>query len=144
MDKDFSQVMIDRNMIDYISPMLWCNIFLKGMGMAGASKENLSYAMLIKIDDLYSAYVAKMSTIERTEGMYQVKYKADVRNEGDAKGVSVILIDLDWSFYDRQKDKTVNDAETLYMSAPGYRVIPDVGGNRLKSMAGSYLSDVLV
>lgn len=143
-EKDFSQVIIDRNMVDYISPMLWCNLFLKGMGLAGASKDNLSYAMLIRTQDLYSAYVAKMSTIERTEGMYQIRYNADVRNEGDAKGVSVIMIDLDWSFYDRQKDETVNDAEALYLSAPGYRVIPDVGGNRLRSMAGSYLSDVLV
>jgi hypothetical protein len=143
-EKDFSQVIIDRNMVDYISPMLWCNLFLKGMGLAGASKDNLSYAMLIRTEDLYSAYVAKMSTIERTEGMYQIRYNADVRNEGDAKGVSVIMIDLDWSYYDRQKDETVNDAEALYLSAPGYRVIPDVGGNRLRSMAGSYLSDVLV
>ena len=93
-EKDFSQVIIDRNMVDYISPMLWCNLFLKGMGLAGASKDNLSYAMLIRTEDLYSAYVAKMSTIERTEGMYQVRYNADVRNEGDAKGVSVIMIDL--------------------------------------------------
>ena len=143
-EKDFSQVIIDRNMVDYISPMLWCNLFLKGMGLAGASKDNLSYAMLIRTEDLYSAYVAKMSTIERTEGMYQIRYNADVRNEGDAKGVSVIMIDLDWSFYDRQKDELVNDAESLYLSAPGYRVIPDAGGSRLKSMAGSYLSDVLI
>ena len=143
-EKDFSQVVIDRNMVDYISPMLWCNLFLKGMGLAGASKDNIPYALLIRTQDLYSAYVAKMSTIERTEGMYQVRYEADVRTEGDAKDVSVIMIDLDWSFYDRQKDETVNDAEALYLSAPGYRVIPDVGGNRLRSMAGSYLSDVLV
>ena len=143
-EKDFSQVVIDRNMVDYISPMLWCNLFLKGMGLAGASKDNIPYALLIRTQDLYSAYVAKMSTIERTEGMYQVRYEADVRTEGDAKDVSVIMIDLDWSFYDRRKDETVNDAEALYLSAPGYRVIPDVGGNRLRSMAGSYLSDVLV
>ena len=143
-DRDLSMVTIDRNMIDYISPMFWSNVFLKGMGLAGASQDNLSYAMLMDIDSLYSAYVAKMSTIERTEGMYQIRYDADVRSDGDAKGISVILIELDWSFYDRQKDELVNDAESLYLSAPGYRVIPDAGGSRLKSMAGSYLSDVLI
>ena len=143
-DRDLSMVVIDRNMIDYISPMLWCNIFLKGMGLAGASKDNLSYAMLMDMRSLFGAYVAKMSTIERTSGMYQIKYGADVRNEGDAKGISVIVIDLSWSFYDREKDETVTDAESLYMAAPGYRVIPVAGGDRLKSMAGNYLSDVLI
>lgn len=143
-DRDLSMVTIDRNMIDYISPMLWCNIFLKGMGLAGASKDNLSYTMLMDVKSVLGAYVAKMSTIERTTGMYQIRYSADVRNEGDAKGISVIVIDLSWSFYDREKDVTVKDAESLYMAAPGYRVIPDAGGDRLKSMAGNYLSDVLI
>ena len=142
-DKDFSMVMIDRNTVDYISPMLLCNIFLKGMGMAGASKDHISYALLMRTDTLYSAYVGKMSTNERTEGMYQLKYDADVRTEGGSKGVSVIMIDLDWIFYDRLKDETVRDAESLFLSAPGYRVIPAAGGNRLRSMAESYLSDTL-
>ena len=142
-DRDLSMVTIDRNMIDYISPMFWSNVFLKGMGLAGASQDNLSYAMLIDIGSVLSAYVAKMSTIERTTGMYQIRYTADVRNEGDAKDTSVILIDLSWSFYDREKDMMIDDAESLYMAAPGYRVIPDAGGDRLKSMAGSYLADVL-
>ena len=143
-DKDLSMVIMDRNMVDYQSPLLWCNIFLKGMGLAGASKDNLSYALLVRTRDLYSAYVAKMSAIDRTDGNFQVKYDADIRNDGDSKGVSVIMIDLKWSFYDRNKDQIVLDPEALYMSAPGYRVIPHVGGDRLKAMAGSYLSDVLV
>ena len=143
-DKDLGMVIMDRNMVDYESPLLWCNIFLKGMGLAGASKDNLSYALLVRTHDLYSSYVAKMSTVERTDGTFQVRYGADIRNDGDSKGVSVIMIDLNWSFYDRQKDVTVLDPEALFMSAPGYRVIPHAGGNRLRSMAGSYLSDVLV
>ena len=143
-ERDLSMVIIDRNMIDYISPMLWCNIFLKGMGLAGASKDYLSYAMLINVESVLSAYVAKMSTIDRTTGMYQIRYDVDVRNEGDAKGISVIVIDLGWSFYDRAKDRMINDAELLYTSAPGYRVIPDAGGDRLKAMAGNYLADVLI
>ena len=143
-DRDLDMVIIDRNMIDYISPMFWCNLFLKGMGLAGASRDNLSYSLLMSTRDLYSAYVAKISTLERTEGMYQISYRTDVRNEGDSKGTSVIMIDLEWSFYDRQKDRMINDAELLYLSAPGYRVIPDPCGDRLKSMTESYLSDVLI
>ena len=143
-DKDLSMVIMDRNMVDYESPLLWCNIFLKGMGLAGASKDNLSYALLVRTRDLYSAYVAKMSAVDRTDGTFQVRYTADIRKDGESKGVSVIMIDLKWSFYDRQKDVTILDPEALYMSAPGYRVIPHVGGDRLRAMAGSYLSDVLV
>jgi len=143
-DRDLSMVTIDRNMIDYVSPMFWCNLFLKGMGLAGASEEDLSYLLLIRTEELFGSYVAKMSTVERTDGIYQIRYGADVRNEGDAKGTSVIVLDLDWSFYDRQKDVMVNDAEALYLCAPGYRVIPEAGRNRVRSMAESYLSDVLV
>ena len=143
-DKDMSMVTIDRNMVDYTSPLFWCNIFLKGMGLAGASQDNIPYAMLINVKNLFSAYVGKMSTYERSEGMYQVRYTAEVRNEGDAKDISVILVELNWSFYDRKKDRSVTDAELLYTSAPGYRVIPDAGGDRLKAMAGNYLADVLI
>ena len=142
-DKDFGMVIIDRNTIDYISPMIFCNIFLKGMGLAGASKDSISYALLMDTETLYRAYVAKMSTIERTEGMYQIRFDADVRNEGGSRGVSVILVELDWIFYDRKNDETVRDAESLFLNAPGYRVIPNVGANRLRSMAESYLLDVL-
>ena len=143
-DRDLGMVIIDRNMIDYISPMFWCNLFLKGMGLAGASRDNLSYSLLMRTDSLFSAYVAKVSTLERTDGMYQIRYGADVRNEGDAKGTSAIMIDLQWSYYDRLKDRTVNDAEALYLSAPGYRSIPEAGRDRLRSMTESYLSDVLI
>ena len=142
-DKDLSKVHIDRNMTDYISSMFWCYLFLKGMGLAGASEDNLSYALLVRTRELYSAYVAKMSSIDRTEGLYQLKFSADVKNEGGAKGTSVIVVDLEWSFYDRKKDISMRDAEALFLSAPGYRVIPSIRGDRLKSMAVSYLSDAL-
>ena len=143
-DKDLGMIIMDRNMVDYESPLLWCKIFLKGMGLAGASKDNLSYALLVDTRDLYGAYVAKMSASERTDGTFQVRYGADIRNDGDSKGVSVIMIDLNWSFYDRSRDITVLDPEAMFMNAPGYRVIPHAGADRLRAMAGSYLSDVLI
>ncbi|NLL94823.1 MAG: hypothetical protein GX224_03590 [Thermoplasmatales archaeon] len=144
-DRDFEMCVMDRNMIDYVSPMLWCNVFLKGMGLGGASVGALSYALLVSTDEVFGAYVARMSSSSRADGMYQIRYDAEVLNEGGAGGVSVIIIKLKWSFYDRRRDQSVTDAELLYMTAPGYRVIPDAGGgDRLRGMAGSYLSDVLV
>ena len=47
LDRDFEMCVMDRNMMDYLSPMLWCNIFLKGMGLGGASRGALSYALLV-------------------------------------------------------------------------------------------------
>ena len=32
-DRDFSRCVMDRNMVDYEGPMVWCNIFLRGMGL---------------------------------------------------------------------------------------------------------------
>lgn len=142
-DKDLSMVVLDRNMVDYITPMFWCNLFLKGMGLAGASKENLSYALMVDTDSLFRAYVAKMASMERDEGMYQLEYDADILNNGDPKGVSYIDLKLKWNYYDRVNDVNIDDAEALYMSTPGYRVIPRDTGDRIRAMAGSYLADTL-
>ena len=143
-DKDLAMTVMDRNMVDYITPMFWCNIFLKGMGLAGASRDNLPYSLLIETDSLFKAYVAKMASMEREDGTFQLKYDVDIRKEADSKGVSVIDVKLGWSFYNRDKDISINDAEQLYMSTPGYRVIPRHGKDRIRMMAGSYLADMAV
>ena len=142
-DRDLSMTVMDRNMVDYITPMFWCNIFLKGMGLAGASRENMCYSLLIDTDSLFKAYVAKMASMERDDGVYQLRYDVDIAKEAESKGVSVIDVKLGWTFYNREKDLSITDAEQLYMSTPGYRVIPRSGEDRIRSMAGSYLSDVL-
>ena len=142
-DKDMSMVVMDRNMIDYVTPMFWCNVFLRGMGLAGASKENLSFALMVDTDSLFRAYVAKMAAMEREDGMYKLSYDAEILKEGDAKGVSYIDLKLDWNYYDRANDVNIKDAESLYMTTPGYRVIPRSGDNRIRAMAGSYLADTL-
>jgi 5-methylcytosine-specific restriction endonuclease McrBC regulatory subunit McrC len=144
-DRDFSRCVMDRNMVDYEGPMVWCNIFLKGMGLAGASGTPLPFALLIKADALFGAYVARKSSVRREDGSFLIKYGADIRTDGGSSGVSVITIDLDWSFYNRVKNTTERDAEMMFMSAPGYRVIPRaIGTDRLMAMARSYLADSLV
>ena len=143
-DKDLAMTIIDRNMVDYITPMFWCNIFLKGMGLAGASRDNMPYSLMMDADSLFKAYVAKMSSMERNDGTFQLNYDVDIRREGDSKGISVIDVKLKWSFYNREKDISINDAEQLYMSTPGYRVIPRDGKDRIRMMAGSYLADAVV
>ena len=132
-------------MADYEGPMMWCNIFLKGMGLGGSSSGVLPYALLISTDVLFGAYVARKSSANRTDGSFLIKYRAEINTEGDATGVSVIRIDLDWNYYNREKDRTETDAEMMFMSAPGYRVIPRAeDGDRLRAMAGSYLADAMV
>ena len=144
-ERDLSMVIIDRNMIDYISPMLWCNIFLRGMGLGGSSGTPLPFALIIRSDVLFGAYVARKSSARREDGSFLIKYGADIRADGGSSGVSVITIDLDWSFYNRVKNTTERDAEMMFMSAPGYRVIPRaIGTDRLMAMARSYLADSLV
>jgi len=143
-DKDLSMTVMDRNMIDYVTPMFWCNIFLKGMGLAGASRDNMAYSLLIDTDSLFKAYVAKMASMEREDGVYQLRYDVDIARESDSKGISVIDVKLGWVYYNREKDLSITDAEQLYMSTPGYRVIPRTGGDRIRSMASSYLADALV
>ncbi len=143
-DRDFGRCVMDRNMVDYEGPMVWCNIFLRGMGLGGSSGTPLPYALLIRSDVLFGAYVARKSSARREDGSSLIKYGADIRADGGSSGVSVITIDLDWSFYNRVKNSTERDAEMLFMSAPGYRVIPRaIGTDRVKAMARSYLADAL-
>ena len=139
-----TSIVLDRNMIDYTTPLYWCRIFLKGLGLAGASRENVPYMLILDTDSLFKAYVGRMAASENENGTYQLKYTVDVYNEAVTKGVSAIKVNLDWTFYDRVRDRNISDAESLYMSTPGYRAIPDYGANRIRSMAGSYLSDTLV
>ena len=143
-DKDFGTIILDRNMIDYTIPLYWCRVFLKGMGLAGASRENVPFMLILDTESLFNAYVGRMAASENENGTYQLKYTVDISNEAVTKGVSVIKVNLDWTFYDRVRDRNISDAESLYMSTPGYRVIPGYGADRIRSMAGSYLSDALV
>jgi 5-methylcytosine-specific restriction enzyme subunit McrC len=143
-DRDFGRCVMDRNMVDYEGPMMWCNIFLKGMGLGGSSSGIMPYALLIKTDVLFGAYVARKSSATRTDGSFLIKYSADIRTDTGTGAVSVIVIDIDWNFYNREKDVTERDAERMFMSAPGYRVIPRaINGDRLRAMAGSYLADAM-
>lgn len=143
--RDLDMCIIDRNMLDYISPLLWCNIFLKGLGLGGGSSGGVSYSLLVKADALFAAYVARVSSRGRKNGSYSIRYKARVLSDGRKNGSSVVIIDLKWNFYDRAKNLMIDDAESMFMSAPGYRVIPPAEkGGRLRAMANSYLSDAQV
>ncbi|MGI6009852.1 MAG: 5-methylcytosine restriction system specificity protein McrC [Methanomethylophilus sp.] len=139
-DRDFSMQTADRNMADYKSPLMWCNIFLRGMRMAGSSGARFCYALTVDEDTLYGAYVARASSVSRTDGSYRMKYRAETSSEDNA---SSIRVRLDWSFFDRARGTNLTDAAYLYMSAPGYRPIPHGGGDTVKAMAGSYLSEAL-
>ena len=143
-DKDLSMVVIDRNMVDYIVPMFWCRLFLKGLGLAGASRENIPYALLIRTDSLFDTYVAKMAASEHDDGIFRLKYDADIRGGEGSGDPSVIEVTLGWTYYDRVNDRSIDHAESLYMMTPGYRVLPSYGSDRLRTMAESYLADALM
>lgn len=141
---DFDKCVIDRNMMDYITPMIWCNIFLKGMGLAGNGKGAVPFSLFLRTEDIFAAFVARMASKGRKDGAFSLRYDADILTRGDISSISVILVKTKWSYYDRTKDKAITDAESLFLSAPGYRIIPHGKGSRVKAMAGSYLADMKV
>ena len=137
-DRDFGKISSDRNMVDYGPSLMWCSIFLQGMRMGGSSGARFCYAFTIGQKELCAAYVARMSSAARRDGSFRLGYRAEAATAGD---VSSVTVSLRWSFYDRATGSTVTDAEFMYKSAPGYRPIPHCGGDTIKAMAGSYLSD---
>ena len=93
---------MDRDMIDHTSPLMWCRVFLKGLELGGASSE-LSYSLLVKADVLFTVYVG-MCILKRTQGRFlSIRYAARVFSDGCRNGLSVVTIGLKWNFYDRVK-----------------------------------------
>jgi len=145
---DFATVNLDRNMQDYVSPLVWCSLFLNSMGLSRGSKSGLSYALLMDSNKVFEAYVAKSSISNRKDGSYSLRYKAWVETNAVPNGDAVIVVDPNWSFFDRGKDEMITDAEYLYLTCPGYSIIPpmrDSRGHRIsriRSIAQDYLTHV--
>ncbi|MDO5862372.1 MAG: hypothetical protein Q4Q58_06245 [Thermoplasmata archaeon] len=119
--RDLSRVNIDRNMMDYISAVAWCGVFLKALGIAGSSKGGRAFAVLADAEQVFEAYVARASSYGREGGSFSARCDVSMTTEGD---VSVILADISWFYYDRRTKEQSRDAVLLYETAPGYRPIP--------------------
>ncbi|MFA7149990.1 MAG: hypothetical protein WC067_03130, partial [Candidatus Methanomethylophilaceae archaeon] len=52
-DRDMDKCILDRNMVNYVKPLIWCKIFLKDLGFSLSSGNSLNYALLIRLDNLY-------------------------------------------------------------------------------------------
>ena len=108
--RDLSACRIDRNMADYVSPLMWCSVFL--------GRNEGSFALIMNPLNIHEAFVAKSSSSNRN-GSYSVRCNVNTVSED----VSVSVINLVWSF--RLADgPLINDAEKMYRSAYGYAVIP--------------------
>lgn len=138
--RDLSRVNLDRNMVDYISVVSWCEVFLKALGLAGSSKGGKSFAVVADADRIMDAYVARMSSRGRQDGSYSPRCNVSMISDG---GVSTIAADVSWFYYDRRTRSQSRDAVLLYETAPGYRVIPEpeVGLSRVERMALGLLMD---
>jgi len=142
---DFATINLDRNMVDYTSPMVWCNLFLNSMGLSEGSRSGLSYALLMDSDKIFEAYVAKSSLATRKDGSYSLKYNAWVETNAVPNGDAVIVVEPVWSFFDRKRDEMITDAEYLFMTCPGFSIIPPLRDDkghrmsRIRSMAQQYL-----
>lgn len=119
--KDMAACKIDRNMGDYVMPLMWCSIFME--------TNKKAFALLIEPDRVFEAYVAKMST-KRRDGFFSAR----CRSETWTDEVSVTLVDIDWT-YRLPDGQVVGDAETLYLEAGGYSRIPYAGSDRIRKMA---------
>lgn len=108
--RDLSACRIDRNMADYVSPLMWCSVFAGG--------NNGSFALLMDSSKVMETYVAKRSSVNR-DGSFSTR--CGIRTIHDS--VSISLIDLIWG-YRLPNGTIVTDAEKLYRSANGFAVIP--------------------
>ena len=124
--RDLEKVNLDRNMIDYISVVKWCEVFLNALGVAGSSRGGTSFAVMTRFSALAEAYVAKMSSFGRMDGSFSPRCEVNMSSDC-GEGAAVICVDVKWFYYDRRTKSQMRDAERLFETAPGYKAIPPVG-----------------
>lgn len=108
--KDFSQVIIDRNTRDYEMLMQWSEVFLLNKSFTTFSGESTSRALLFPMDALYESYVAQQmkksfspdgwDVSAQDKGHYlfmeprkQFALRPDIVIEKDSR---VIILDTKW------------------------------------------------
>ena len=133
--RDLERVSLDRNMLDYISVMTWCGVFLRSFGIAGSAQGGTSFAVVCDAGPVEEAYVARVSSHGREDGSFSARCHVSMAQAG--AGCAVMIARPEWFYYDRVRRTTVSDAESLYRTAPGYTVIPGRtrGGSRIQSIA---------
>lgn len=125
--RDLGMVHLDRNMLDYISVMAWCRVFIESLGLAGSSKGRTSFAVVSSDTTIEDAFVARMSSQGRLDGSFSVR--CDVDLVSTSKEWAVIMIRPIWFYYDRRSRRKLDDARLLYESSPGYSVIPETNSS---------------
>ena len=108
--RDLAACRIDRNMSDYVSPLMWCSIFI--------GDNRGSFALIMDSNNVLDAFVAKRSSHGR-DGSFSTRCTIKTIRED----VSISLVKIDWSY--RSSDGyIITDSEKMYRSAYGYSVIP--------------------
>ena len=109
--RDLSACRIDRNMADYVSPLMWCSVFAGG--------NNGSFALLMDPEQVFDAFVARCS-VRGKDGSFSVRNI--IRTLSDE--VSISLITLKWVFR-RTDGMEISDSYRLFRSASGYAIFPE-------------------
>ena len=58
-EEDFSRISPDRNMADYATALIWCNVFLLGKSFTSFSGSQVAFALLFPMELLFESYIAK-------------------------------------------------------------------------------------
>lgn len=130
--RDLGRVNLDRNMVDYISAVGWCRIFLNALGVGGSARGGTSFAVTADPERVMEAYVARASSRGREDGSFSARCRVEMHGEA---GSAVIDAEPAWMYYDRKRRTRVDDAGMLYRTAPGYGVIPFVASGETEAAA---------
>ncbi len=109
--RDLSACRIDRNMADYVSPLMWCSVFAGG--------NNGSFALLMDPEQVFDAFVARCS-VKGKVGSFSVRNIIKTLSDD----VSISLITLKWVFR-RIDGRESTDSYSLFRSALGYAIFPE-------------------
>lgn len=55
---DFAKFVLDRNMKDYATALLWCKVFLMGKSFTSFSGSEVAFALLFPMETLFESYIA--------------------------------------------------------------------------------------
>lgn len=71
-DKDFSQVVIDKNTSDYKEIILWSKVFLKNKSFSSFSGDTSALALLFPMEKVFESYVARNMTYNFSDFGWEV------------------------------------------------------------------------
>jgi 5-methylcytosine-specific restriction enzyme subunit McrC len=128
-DKDFEQIVLDRNNLEYKTILQWCKIFLQRKSFTAFKGSEIAFALLFPMEKVFESYVAERLYQFLDSSIYKVKLqdrgchlfeapktfqlRPDIVIEGND---STIILDTKWKLLNAKHSNLGVSQADMYQS----------------------------